>query len=283
MGRGHQGDIGVDKGTLQAQPYWAQKLLEKKREEVVEVEEARGVQPTGPIASRVDIIRLVHQGDGAGLVVDAALAGAYPTCRRDIAGLITEGLVRHVLKRGEGGTAFRRTPDMDQRNHHPAVHRLRAAVVAVGGVPWLDLLGRVDRHGPGGIALEDFLAVARGRGRLSVQLVSEEDLRMVFRLVGADPSVRVAMKELVGFLEDDEQAPFPQNLTLFPRFEREAEVVRLDEDVREAFHAVPPVNAGDSGAKIARKQEAAPKQPVRRTSNRKRKFQNTHMFGEEPR
>mmetsp|Transcript_27720 Transcript_27720/g.75170 ORF Transcript_27720/g.75170 Transcript_27720/m.75170 type:complete len:285 (-) Transcript_27720:66-920(-) len=283
MGRGNQADSGIEQGTLQAQPFWAQKLLEKKKEETVEQEETRGVRPTGPITSRLDLIHLVHQGNGAGLLVDAALAEAYPSCRRDIASLITEGLVRHVLRRGEGGSAFRRAaPDMDPRNQQPAVHRLRAAVVAVGGVPWLNHLSRVERQGPGGIAFEDFVTVVRSRGRLSMQLVSDEDLRTVFRLVAPELSTRAGMKELVGFLEEDEQAPFPQNMALFPRLEREAELVRIDDDVREAFHAVPPVNPADLGIKITPKQEAAPKAQVRRTCNRKRKFQNTHMFGSEP-
>lgn len=267
----------MERGSLESQPFWAQALLRKKPEEP-EVEDVRGVQSTGPVASRADLTRLVHQGDGGGLVVDDALAGAYPGCCRDVAGLVSEGAVRHVLRQAERQAFFRRpSAEMELRSQHPAVHRLRAAAFIAGGVSWLDLLGRYDRTGSG-LGLADFVAAVRGRGRLTAQVLSNEDLRTVFGLFSPDLSGRAMARELVMLLEDDEQCPFPQGLVLFPRFEREAEAMRVDGDVRDAFHTVQPLHAGDSGAKVAPKQEAGPKQPTRRASNRKRKLQNTHML-----
>merc|ERR1712232_1094762 len=90
-------------GTLDNCPAWARKLLRQSAAADREADGAAdaGVRPMGTIHGRADIMRLVHQGDGRGVVVDKALIEAYAGALQDIKSLISDGHVRHVTQQIE--------------------------------------------------------------------------------------------------------------------------------------------------------------------------------------
>mmetsp|Transcript_45810 Transcript_45810/g.88141 ORF Transcript_45810/g.88141 Transcript_45810/m.88141 type:complete len:271 (-) Transcript_45810:174-986(-) len=263
-------------GTLENQPYYLRRLLdkEKKTEQPDVLEEASGVQPTRPLKNRADLLGLVNESQGRGVIIDEAIADSYPTARKDIASLISERVVRHIRKHSEN-TVLLRKPGAklaDSRNQKSSVQRLRACTYSArSSIPWQRLF-----HKYGVLTLPEFLSAIRTDIRLPQKMFSDAELTSIFQLFeNREQRGQIVAKEFAEFM--DEPDNFPIGNVLYARFEREVEVVQLDEDVRAAFHGVKAVHAGDSGAKVAL---AAPKpaKKVRRTSTRQTKnFVNSHM------
>ncbi|CAJ1425038.1 unnamed protein product [Effrenium voratum] len=70
---------------------------------------------------------------------------------------------------------------------------------------------------------------------------------------------------------------FPLGEVLFSRFEADVEALKVDDDIREAFHATGRPAQGDVAARIAPKAEPAPTKRQRRAPQKPRKVQNVHM------
>eukprot|EP00930_Biecheleria_cincta_P027398 TRINITY_DN19256_c0_g1_i1.p1 TRINITY_DN19256_c0_g1~~TRINITY_DN19256_c0_g1_i1.p1 ORF type:complete len:199 (+),score=51.64 TRINITY_DN19256_c0_g1_i1:27-599(+) len=71
---------------------------------------------------------------------------------------------------------------------------------------------------------------------------------------------------------------YPMGEVLFHRFEPEVEAIKVDDDIREAFHATDRLQQGSVAARLAPKSEAeGPRKRVRRAPQKPRKVQNDHM------
>mmetsp|Transcript_103206 Transcript_103206/g.291429 ORF Transcript_103206/g.291429 Transcript_103206/m.291429 type:complete len:191 (+) Transcript_103206:79-651(+) len=178
--------------ALENQPRWARKLIAGTATVDIGSKGAGGIRPLAPIQSREDILTLLGQGGGAGLVVDEAIVAAYPNAARDVMDLIQSGMVRHV---------------------------------------------KIDRR----------LSTVSGN-------------------VGAGKEKSTPEAEAV------------LGVVLFVRFEPEVEALRVEDDIREAYHAAPRPQAGDvRPVLLPPPPEPGPKKRARRASTSSKKTKNVHM------
>jgi len=207
--------------------------------------------------------------------VDEAVVDSYPAARQDIASLISERVVRHIRRQTENAAVLRRpgAREADRRNQQSSVQRLRACTYKANtSIPWQRLFNKYNV-----LTLPGFLSAIRAELRnLPHKMFSDAELACIFELFEKqEQRGQIVAKELAEFM--DEPDNFPVGNVLFARFEPEAEVLKLDHDLRAAFHDVRAVHAGDSGATVA-PMVPKPANKVRRTSTRKRKnFVNSHM------
>lgn len=127
-----------------------------------------------------------------------------------------------------------------------------------------DIVQSVHLSRGGGLLVdEDFIRCYPEARRDVESLINEGTVRHVRRLL-EDTVVSRA-------------SDWPIGTVLYPRFDAEAEGMKVDLDICEAYHSIDPPQILDSGARIAPRLDEAPQKRPRRVSQRSSRVQNTHM------
>ena len=124
---------------------------------------------------------------------------------------------RRPVRRGAGmkgtqlATASRQTQrrkrQQQRQSTDPVRQRLRAAAYAAGGVDYAKLFRHYDRDNSGLLEFEEFRRALRRDAKLSVEVVTEEELQGMFSAADADNSGAVDVMEFIAWLEADLAPP----------------------------------------------------------------------------